>query len=80
MLKINKSIQINATSNIGEIQVVYMSANVNTEGGSNATKSINILNQELYNKNKIEIRKDMSDFDAEVFKVEDEIMGGSKDE
>lgn len=80
MLKINKNINLTGYSTIGEVQVVYLNASISTDGTSNANKSTTILNQDLYNKNKTEIRKDMQDFENEVYKTEDEIMGGSKDE
>lgn len=77
MLKINKNINLTGYSSIGEVQVVYLNASISTDGSSNANKSTTILNQELYNKNKVEIRKDILEFSNEVYKVEDEIIGGT---
>jgi len=77
MLKINKNINLTGYSTIGEVQVVYLNASISTDGTSNANKSTTILNQDLYNKNKIEIRKDILEFSNEVYKVEDEIIGGT---
>lgn len=74
MLKINKNINITGYSTIGEVQVVYLNASISTDGSINANKSTTILNQELYNKNKVEIRKDILEFSTEVYKVEDEII------
>ncbi len=76
MLKINKNINLTGYSTIGEVQVVYLNASISTDGTSNANKSTTILNQDLYNKNKVEIRKDILEFSTEVYKVEDEIITG----
>lgn len=73
MLKVNKNITLNATSEINGVQVVYMSAIVSTEG-SNANINKNISNQELYNSNKVEVRKDMAEFETAVYAVEDELV------
>ena len=77
MLKINKNINLTGYSTIGEVQVVYLNASISTDGSSNANKSTTILNQDLYNENKTEIRKDMKAFEQEVYKTEDEIIGGT---
>ncbi|MBU3109335.1 hypothetical protein [Clostridium gasigenes] len=81
MLKINKNITINGTSEIGGVQVVYMSAAISTDGSNNGNVNKSINNQEVYNANKVEVRKDMEAFELEVYKVEDEILsGGIKNE
>lgn len=80
MLKINKNITLNGTSEINGIQVAYMSANISTDGSSNASVSKSIVNQELYKSNREEVRTDMDKFEEEVYKVEDEILGGVLDE
>lgn len=80
MLKINKNINLTGYSTIGEVQVVYLNASISTDGSSNANKSTTILNQDLYNKNKTEIRKDIQEFSSEVYKIEDEIIGGAVSE
>lgn len=77
MIKINKNINLSAYITIGEVQVVYLNASVSTDGTNNANKSTTILNQGLYNTNKVEIRKDIQKFEQEVYKVEDEIIGGT---
>ena len=71
MLKINKNINVNGTSEIEGSVVVHMNATVGTEGG-NANINKAILNKELYDANKVEVRKDMSDFELAVYEVEDE--------
>ncbi|MBB6623835.1 hypothetical protein H7E67_10390 [Clostridium gasigenes] len=80
MIKINKNITLNGVSEIGGVQVVYMSATISTDGNSNANINKNISNQELYKSNRVECRKDMDDFDKEVYEVEDQIAKELTDE
>lgn len=78
MLNINKSITLNATSDIDGAQVAYMSATVNSENGS-ANISKSITNQALYSANKAEVRKDMAAFEEEVHKIEDEMLNSNNE-
>lgn len=73
MLKINKTINLNGTSEINGQVVVYMNACLSTDGTTNANINKNISNQELYNANKVSVRADMSAFEEEVYKIEDEL-------
>lgn len=75
MLEINKNITLNGTVKIKGVQVASLTANLATDGNSNANTSKYINNQELYNSNKEEVRKDMAKFEEEVYKIEDEIKG-----
>lgn len=76
MLKINKNITLNATSEIEGQIAVYMSASIGTDGNTNANINKSIANQELYNANKVAVREDMKQFEEEVYKVEDELNPG----
>ena len=78
MLKINKNITINGTSEINGQQVVYMSASIGTDGANSVSINKSITNQDLYNANKTAVRKDMSDFELEVYTVQDELIGGNE--
>lgn len=78
MLKVNKNITINATSEINGQQVVYMSATIGTDGANSVSINKSITNQDLYNANKTAVRKDMSDFELEVYTVQDELIGGNE--
>lgn len=78
MLNINKSITLNATSDIEGAQVAYMSATISSESGS-ANISKSITNQALYNANKSEVRKDMAAFEEEVHKIEDEMLNSNNE-
>lgn len=71
MLKTTKNITLNGISEINGQQVAYMSASISTDG-SNASVNKSITNVELYTANKVEVRADMSAFELEVYKIEDE--------
>lgn len=77
MLKTNKNITLIGYSEINGIQVAYMNASISTDGNTNANVTKNILNQELYSQNKTTVRTDMDAFEAEVYKIEDEVLGGT---
>lgn len=77
MIKINKTINLNGTSEIDGQSVVYMNASISTDGNTNANINKNIVNQELYNTNRAEVRADMAAFEEEVYKVEDDLYGSS---
>lgn len=72
MLKISKNITVIGESIVNNVQVVYMQATIKTDGTNNASITKNITNQELYNKNRAEVRADMEAFEDEVYKIEDE--------
>lgn len=74
MLEINKNINLNGVSKINGVQVAYMSATISNDGGSGANVNKTIINQELYNSNKAQVRKDILEFEQEVYKVEDELL------
>lgn len=68
-MTINKSISINATSQTADGQpIAYFSANVSDSGTSS---NMTIQNQDLYEANKLQVRKDKTDFDNAIYKVED---------
>lgn len=76
MLKTNKSITLVGQSTIEGQQVVYMSATISTDGSNSGSVTRSIQNQELYNANKLEVRKDMDAFDQQLYAIEDELMTG----
>lgn len=73
MLKINKTINLSATSEIDGQVVVYMNASISTDGTTNANINKNITNNELYTKHKVTVREDMKQFETEVYAVEDSL-------
>lgn len=74
MLTTTKKITIECQSMIDGQQVVYMQGSVSTDGSNNASITKSIYNQDLYTKNKIEVRKDMADFEALVYETEDNLI------
>lgn len=72
MLKTTKSITLNGNSEIDGQQVVNLSATIpDSTGVGNINQYIQ--NADLYEKNKAIVRKDIADFQAAVYEVEDEI-------
>lgn len=68
-MTINKSVSINATSTSTDgTAIAYFNANVSASG---TTSNMSIQNQDLYESNKAQVRKDKSDFDNAVYEVED---------
>jgi len=68
-MTITKSVSITATSVTAEGQAIaYFSANVSNNGTSS---NMAVQNQELYEANKVQVRKDKTDFDSAVYEVED---------
>lgn len=80
MIKINKNISLNGIIEIDGVQVAYIGATINTDGINNTSVTKTITNQELYSKNKTEVRANVAAFEAELYKTEDELMEGSTDE
>ena len=70
MLKGTKSMNLSYSSIIDGKSVVYMTAQVPETGKSNCTKTIQ--DQEMYEANKAECRKDMAAFDELLWKLEDQ--------
>ncbi|MDU1404226.1 MAG: hypothetical protein E6920_20230 [Clostridium sp.] len=73
MLNTNKTITISGTSTIDGQIVVYMSASLSTDGTTQENLSKTVQNQEVYNKNKEAIRKDMRDFENLVYAEQDKL-------
>lgn len=81
MLKTTKTISINGNSEIDGQVIVYMSASLSTTGTGSENISKTINNQELYNANKSEVRKDMRDFEDLVYAEQDKLdIGVTKTE
>ena len=73
MLETNKNITLIGVSKIDGVQVAYMSATISSDGGTGANVNKSITNQEVYNSNKVQVRKDISEFENKVYEVEDEL-------
>lgn len=76
MLKTNKSIAISGRSMVDDKQVATFNANIyetNTSGGSDNINMI-ITDRDLYDANKVTVRKDLQDFQTKVWSAQDEVM------
>lgn len=80
MLKVTKSMALNGESRINDQVVVYMNATLSTSENGSSNVITNIVNRELYNANKVQVRQDIADSDEMVYAVEDELVGGQTDE
>lgn len=76
-LETKKSISITGESKINGKQVIYLSANVTTDNAGNSNISQQIMDQELYKQNRVECRKDIDEFQAKVWAVEDDLLSDS---
>ncbi|MCW0953239.1 hypothetical protein OIT44_04010 [Weissella ceti] len=72
-MKINKSVTLNANSEIEGTIVANFYASVTSDGNGNTTNSMTIMDQKLYDANKKKVRADKRAFDDAVFEVEDDI-------
>lgn len=77
MLKKEKSLNLTGQSSINGTDVVRFNAQLSSTGGT-TTINTYINNQELYEKNRREVRKDMNDFRQYVFDQEDELFDDVK--
>ena len=79
MLKTSKSIAISGRSMVDDKQVATFNANIyeaNALGGSDNINMI-ITDRNLYDANKVTVRKDLQDFQTKVWSAQDEVMAGS---
>lgn len=76
MLEVVKNITLNGVSKIDGQPVAYMNASLSTDGNASNNVNTNIVNRELYNANKVQVRQDIADFDEMVYAQEDELVGG----
>lgn len=79
MLKVTKSITLNGESRMDDQVVVCMNAMISTDGTGSSSVNTNIVNRELYNANKKQMRQDIAAFDELVYEAEDELVGGETD-
>lgn len=73
MLNTTKTINLNGESRIGDTIIANMYATLSTTGSGNENINKTILNQELYNENKTEVRKDMRAFEDLVYEEQDKL-------
>lgn len=73
-LNTKKSISITGESKINGQQVIYLNANVTTDSAGNTNINQSITDQNLYRQNRVECRKDIDDFQAKVWVIEDDLL------
>lgn len=73
-LETKKSVILSGSSIINGEQVIYLSANVTTNASGDTSISQSIQNQTLYRANLKECRKDIDNFQTEVWKIEDGLI------
>ena len=72
-LNIKESVTVTGAVEIENVQVVYLSSNIVSDGSDATTFSQSILNTDLYNANKAQCRADIAEFQTYVYGVEDRI-------
>lgn len=72
MLETKKSITVTGYSKINTTLVVSLTASIGTDNNS-GTVNQNVINTDLYEANKTEVRKDIADFQTKVYEVQDEL-------
>lgn len=78
MLKKEKTLNLTGRSLINGTDVVRFDARLSSTGGT-TTINTYVNNQELYEKNRREVRKDMNDFRQYVFDQEDELFADAEE-
>lgn len=73
-LKSSKSVTLTGTSEIEGQQVVFLTASVTTENAGSSNINQNIQNQDLYRANRVECRKDVEEFQSQVWAIEDQML------
>lgn len=72
-INIKESVTVTGAVEIENVQVVYLSSNIVSDGSDATTFSQSILNADLYNANKARCRADIAEFQTYVYDVEDRI-------
>ena len=72
-INIKESVTVTGAVEIENVQVVYLSSNIVSDGSDATTFSQSILNADLYNANKAQCRADIAEFQNYVYGVEDRI-------
>lgn len=73
-LEVFRSVRLEGQLKIGETIVKTMTAEFDDKGTARRSEWIN--DEELYSKNRKQMRKHEKEFQAKVFEVEDEILAG----
>jgi len=72
-LELRKSVTVNGESKVAGKTAVYFTANLSTDDENSSSVNQNIIDQELYQSNRKECRKDATVFQEAVYEVEDQL-------
>ena len=72
-LKTQQTVTITGTSEINGVQIAYFNASI-PQGEGNSSVSRNIINQDLYDANRTEVRSDEAEFQSKVYDIEDNLL------
>lgn len=75
MLTTKKRTDLEGVSFTDETNTTQVASFYATISATDTTINMNTVNQEIYNKNRDVVRADKAEFDALVYKLEDEIRG-----
>lgn len=70
-INIKESTSVVGELTIDNVQVLYLSSNIVSDGSEATTFVQSILDPEVYNANKVECRNAVSEFQTYVYSVED---------
>ena len=73
VLKIQQTVTLTGTSEIDGVQIAYFNASI-PQGEGSSTLSRNIINQNLYDTNRTEVRADEAEFQEKVYAIEDRLL------
>ena len=74
-LVVRQSVNLSGESMINDQTIASFSAQIpQSSGGTNV--NINIVNQKLYDLNRLVVRADQVEFQSKVYEIEDEIYNG----
>lgn len=74
MLKMNKAVTINGTSQIGGVIAETFSATINSDNPDNMSLTSYIQNTKTYRENQTQCDKDAAEFREKAFEVQDEMV------
>ena len=72
-LKTQQTVTLPDTSEIDGVQIAYFNASI-PQGEGSSSVSRNIINQDLYDANRKEVRSDEAEFQGKVYAIEDSLL------
>ena len=72
-LKTQQTVTLTGTSEINGVQIAYFNASI-PQGEGSSSVSRNIINQDLYDANRTEVRADEAEFQSKVYDIEDSLL------